>query len=208
MCGETSTHGSEGRGWQQCHLLTRCWLSFAVALAGVVLCSGADLQKLDLGSDYLVGNLLVLAGTLGSAFYNSYGKKVLSRYSPMEMLCYTYAATFVLLTPLVVWQEPDNFTRVPAFAVNTWIGLALLTFFHNYLSMVLFLKALKELDAIQTALCNYLITFFGVPVAVIWLGERLTLKGILGSLLILSSTLLITLWEARQKGRAPAAQTG
>jgi len=29
-----------------------------------------------------------------------------------------------------------------------WIGLALLTVFHNYLSMILFLKALKDLDAI------------------------------------------------------------
>jgi drug/metabolite transporter (DMT)-like permease len=73
--------------------------------------------------------------------------------------------------------------------------LALLTFFHNYLSMVLFLKALKQLDAIQAALSNYLITFFGLPVAAIWLGERLTVMAILGGILVLGSTLLITLWE-------------
>lgn len=174
------------------------WASFAAALAGVALCSEADLSRFDLASGYLAGNLLVLAGTLGSSFYNSYGKRVLERYSPMEMLFCTYLAMFVLMTPLVALQEPDSFARVWHFTASTWTGLALLTFLHNYLSMVLFLKALRELDAIQTALCNYLVTFFGVPVAAIWLGERLSPKAVAGSLLILASTLLVTLWEARR----------
>lgn len=174
------------------------WLSFGVALLGVLLCSEADLWRMDLASRYLPGNLLVLAGTLGSAFYNSYGKRVLNRYSPMEMLFYTYVAMFVLMTPLTVWRESASFTRIPEFTSDTWIGLAVLTFFHNFLSMVLFLKALKQLDAIQAALCNYLITFFGVPLAVLWLGERPTLQGVLGGVLILGSTLLITLWENRR----------
>ncbi len=71
-------------------------------------------------------------------------------------------------------------------------------FFHNYLSMVLFLKALKQLDAIQAALSNYLITFFGVPIAAIWLKEKLTLLAVVGGALILGSTILITAWESRQ----------
>ena len=70
-----------------------------------------------------------------------------------------------------------------------------MTFFHNYLSMVLFLKALKQLDAIQAALSNYLITFFGLPIAAIWLRERLSAVAIVGGILVLASTLLITLWE-------------
>ena len=61
--------------------------------------------------------------------------------------------------------------------------------------MVLFLKALKILDAIQAALSNYLITFFGVPIAAIWLGEKLTLMAIVGGVLVLGSTLLITIWD-------------
>jgi drug/metabolite transporter (DMT)-like permease len=73
--------------------------------------------------------------------------------------------------------------------------LILLTFFHNYLANVLFLKALKHLDAIQTGLCNYLITFFGVPIAVIWLGERLAPMAVMGGLIILVSTVLVTVGE-------------
>jgi len=54
------------------------------------------------------------------------------------------------------------------------------------------------LDAIQAALSNYLVAFFGVPIAAIWLGERLSLAGIAGGILVLGSTLLISLWERKQ----------
>lgn len=185
------------------------WTSFVMALIGVVLCSGQSLRNFNFGSGYLVGNSLIFSGVLGSAFYNSYGKKLLERYTPMEMLFWTYVAMLVILTPLVLVRERWVFGRVPMFAERSWIGLGLLAFFQNYLSMVLFLKALKQLDAIQTALSNYLITFFGVPIAAIWLGEKLTRVEILGGIMVLGSTLVITIWEERRKrssSRQPVAQ--
>jgi drug/metabolite transporter (DMT)-like permease len=181
------------------------WVSFGLAIIGVLMCSDIDFRTLNFGKGYLYGNALIFIGTLGSAFYNSYGKKILERYSPTEMLFFTYLAMFVIMTPLTLAQEPGVFAAIPRFSLRTWIGLALLTFFHNYLSMVLFLKALKQLDAIQAALSNYLITFFGVPIAAIWLKEKLTSLAVIGGVLILGSTLLITVWENRQASRRYAA---
>src|SRR6266700_2815138 len=177
------------------------WVSFGLAIIGVLMCSDINFRTLNFGKGYLYGNALIFIGTLGSAFYNSYGKKILERYSPTEMLFFTYLAMFVVMTPLTLSQEPRVFQAIPHFSFQTWIGLALLTFFHNYLSMVLFLKALKQLDAIQAALSNYLITFFGVPIAAIWLKEKLTSLAVIGGVLILGSTLLITVWENREASR-------
>jgi drug/metabolite transporter (DMT)-like permease len=131
----------------------------------------------------------------------------MQRYSPMEMLFYTYVAMFVILAPFILAQERDVFARIPHFTGRTWLGMVLLTFFHNYLSMVLFLKALKTLDVIQTALSNYLITFFGLPIAAIFLHERLTMVMIVGGVLVFGSTLLITVYEERRRVRevVPAA---
>jgi drug/metabolite transporter (DMT)-like permease len=181
------------------------WVSFGLAIIGVLMCSDINFQTLNFGKGYLYGNALIFVGTLGSAFYNSYGKKMLERYSPTEMLFFTYLAMFVIMTPLTLAQEPGVFAAIPRFSLRTWIGLVLLTFFHNYLSMVLFLKALKQIDAIQAALSNYLITFFGVPIAAIWLKEKLTSLAVIGGVLILGSTLLITVWENRQASRRYAA---
>lgn len=178
------------------------WFSFALAIVGVAMCSGRELGGIEFNRANLFGNILILLGNLGSAFYNSYGKKALERHSPLRMLFYTYVGLLALLFPFVAVQERDLFSRIPQFTAQTWIGLGLLAFFHNFLSMVLFLKALKVLHAIQAALSNYLIAAFGVPIAVIWLGERFTPMGVMGGLLVLVSTLLITLREEFR--RAPA----
>lgn len=187
------------------------WASFGLAIIGVILCSSRSLQSFNFGKGYLLGNCLVFSGVLGSSFYNSYGKKLLERYSPMEMLFWTYVAMLVILTPLVLARERWAFSRMTGFTERTWIGLALLAFFQNYLSMVLFLKALKQLDAIQAALSNYLITLFGVPIAAIWLGEKLTLVAILGGIMVLGSTMLITIWDERRRSGLslkPASPSG
>src|SRR6185369_3462111 len=104
--------------------------------------------------------------------------------------------------PLVLFYEPGVFARIPLFTKQTWIGMSLLTFFHNFLSMILFFKALKVLDAIQVALSNYLITFIGLPVAAIWLGEKLNTSAIIGGILVLVSTLIITIVDYRLNNKA------
>jgi drug/metabolite transporter (DMT)-like permease len=181
------------------------WLSFALAIGGVVLCSLKDLQGLDLGSKYVWGNALIMLGIIGNSFTNSYGKVVLRRFTPMEMLFFCYVCMDLLLLPFV-WRERDFFGRIPHWTVNTWIGMVILTVFHNYLSNVLFFKALKSLDAIQAALSGYLVTMFGVPIAVIWLGERLSPLAAFGGVLVFGSTLMITVWEdLRRKPEGNAA---
>ena len=116
----------------------------------------------------------------------------------MEMLFYTYIFMVVMLLPFVWHYEGNVLAGFANFTPNTWIGLILLTVFHNFLSMILFFKALKNLEAIQVALSNFLITFFGLPIAVIFLHEELSILSIVGGLLVLISTIVITVWEYRQ----------
>lgn len=171
------------------------WLSFALAVLGVALCSGLDVHSVSLDRGQLLGNLLVFGAILGSSFYNSYGKAALDWHSPMEMLFWTYVGLTALMTPFVVALERDSFRNLPHFTLTTWAGLTMLMLFHTTLSMILFLKALKSIDAIQAALSNYLIAFFGLPIAAIWLHERISLFAAIGGVLVLSSTMVITLLE-------------
>jgi len=75
--------------------------------------------------------------------------------------------------------------------------------------MVLFLNVLTRLDATQAAVSNYLIPFFGVIVAAIVLHERLTKFMVLGGILVLASTLLVTVYDEQQRAQeARAAMLG
>jgi drug/metabolite transporter (DMT)-like permease len=178
------------------------WLSFIIAIIGVILISTGDIQQLNFSSKYLLGNILIFVAIISNSYFNVGIKKIASRYSEMEMIFYTYIAIIILLSPLLFYYEHDVFARIPEFTRQTWTGVILLTFFHNYLSMVLFFRALKILDAMQVALSNYLITFFGLPIAAIWLGETLNIHSIVGGVLVLVSTLIITIVDYRMKQKS------
>ena len=49
------------------------WISFGLAILGVLLCSNFNLGNLNFGKGYLLGTLLIFSGVMGSSFYKSYG---------------------------------------------------------------------------------------------------------------------------------------
>jgi drug/metabolite transporter (DMT)-like permease len=103
------------------------------------------------------------------------------------------------LIPITLYTEPEAFHQIVHFTARTWTGIALLAVFQYCLSMVIFLNVLSRLDATQASLSNYLIPFFGLVIAAIVLHERLTLFMLVGGTLVLLSTLLITVYEERQR---------
>lgn len=180
------------------------WISFALAIGGVIECSGVDWAELNLGSGkFFLGNLMIFASVSGSAFYNVYSKKLLDDgYQPLEVLLYSYYAVFVFMLPIALYAEPRAFAGLPHFGLVAWVGLAILAIFQYFLSMVIFLNVLTRLDATQAALSNYLIPFFGVVIAAIVLHERLTAYMIAGGVLVLASTMVVTIYEERQRVQA------
>jgi len=182
------------------------WISFVLAVMGVLQCSGIDWHDLRFTTNGVVtGNLLIMLGILGSAFYNVYGKKLLERYTPLEVLLYSYYAVLVVLIPLTMYLEPGSLRSVASFGTEVWLGVLLLAGLQYFLSMILFLSVLKRLDAVQAGLSNYLIPVFGVLIAAGVLGERLTARMAIGGLAVLASTLLITVYEEHFASRIHVA---
>lgn len=181
------------------------WISFALAIVGVLECSGINWRELNLTSRrFLLGNLMIFLSVNGSAFYNAYSKKLLARHSPLRVLLYSYYAVFAFLLPITLYAEPEGFRRLLHYDGAVWLGLAILAVLQYFLSMVLFLNVLTRLDATQAGLSNYLIPFFGVVIAAGVLHERLTKFMIAGGILVLASTLLVTVYEERRGGRSAA----
>ncbi len=177
------------------------WVSFGIAIVGVALCSMKDILSSNFNGQYIIGNLLIFSGILGSGFYNTICKKIANDYTEMEMLFYSYIFMVIILAPIVFFKEGNLIASIPNFTTNTWIGLILLTVFHNFLSMILFFTALKKLEAIQVALSNFLISFFALPIAAIFLHEKLSALAIIGGLLVLTSTIAITILEYKQTNK-------
>jgi len=178
------------------------WTSFGLAALGVIECSGVrwgDLAFRD--SKYLLGNLMIFLSIAGSAFYNVYSKRLLLRYSPLQVVLYSYYVFVGFMLPIAISAEPQSFRNILHLGASVWLGLILLAVFVYFLAMVIFLDVLSRLDATQAALSNYLIPLFGVLTAALVLHERLTKFMVIGGLLVLVSTLLVTVYEERWRSR-------
>ncbi|MDD2477020.1 MAG: DMT family transporter, partial [Dysgonamonadaceae bacterium] len=75
------------------------WISFGIAIIGVILCSTSDIKNLSFDSKYALGNLIIFLAIVGNSFYNTGSKKILERYSPVEVVFFTYLFLVIILTP-------------------------------------------------------------------------------------------------------------
>lgn len=174
------------------------WASLALAIAGALLSSGIDWGGLGMAdSRYVFGNAMILLSVSGSAFYNVYSKKLLLRYDPLQVLLYSYYAVMAVLIPLTAAMEPESFRAMAAFTPKVWMALAALALLQYGLSMVLFLRVLTRLDATQAAVSNYLIPFFGLALAGLALGEHVRVVAWIGGGVVLASSALVTIADAR-----------
>ena len=167
-----------------------------VGLAGVFLLSLEDLRQSSfLRASYLSGNLLILAGCLGSAFYNVYCKGLLQRFQEIEILIFSYLTASVASVPLLIWVEPFQFSQLAALDWRGWTAFAFLAICMYGLSMVLFFYVLQHLPVTVASASLYLVPVFGILLAAGFLHEHLTVMALAGTAIVLASTLLIMKWD-------------
>jgi drug/metabolite transporter (DMT)-like permease len=184
-------------------------LSFVLAIVGVLECSGIRWRELNFTNpQFVIGNAFCLISVAASAFYNTYSKPLLARYSLYRVILYTYLTAFAVMLPITIYVEPQSFRNMAHFTPLVWVSLAFLAFLRNFLALIIFLYVLKRLDATVAGLSNYLIPFFGVLTASLFLGEKLTNYMIVGGLLVLGSTLLTTITEGRGQRNVSVQPTG
>jgi len=170
--------------------------ALTIGLAGVVLMSISDWKQASFGEmRFLVGNLLILCGCLGSSFYNVYCKGLMKRFAEVEILIFSYITASLASLPLLIWVEPFSFQSFRRFDWQSWAAFAFLALFMYGASMLLFFRALQHLDVTTASASLYLVPVFGVLLASVLLGERLSTLAIVGSAVVLVATVLIMKYD-------------
>ena len=167
-----------------------------IGLAGVILLSASDLRESSFGQmKFLVGNILIFGGCLGSSFYNVYCKGLMRKFSEIEILIFSYITASIASIPLFIWVEPFHFRTLLTMDWKSWLAFGFLAFFMYGASMLLFFKALQHLDVTTASASLYLVPVFGVFLAVVVLGEHLNILAIFGAAVVLGATLLVMKYD-------------
>lgn len=172
------------------------WASLLLSLIGVLILSDFHWRHVELAStEYLFGNMLVLLACTSSSFYNVYCKELLRRFRPLEVLIYGYVLAFVISVPLASRVEHFSLRAISGFQASTWLALIVLSVLSWGLAMVLWMLLLKRLDVSQASVSIYLLPFLGVLISTLTLKERFTTAMMVGGLVTLMGTILITTTE-------------
>lgn len=176
-------------------------LSLMLGLAGTLLISTTDLAQASFNRRLLLGNLIILIAGLGSAFYNTYSKDLLSRYSELRVLLYSYIIGASACAVISAAFETKPFYQFSGYTGATWLAVVVLGVLSWGIAMVLWMWVLNRLEVGQISTSIYLLPLFGLIFSIVTLHERISVSQILGGVLTVAGTAMLTLYEGRRQGQ-------
>jgi drug/metabolite transporter (DMT)-like permease len=172
-------------------------ISFALALAGVLMTSVSDISGARFFTgEFFLGNMIFLFASLCCAFYNTYCKLLVDKkFTELEILVYSSIIGSLASIPLIIWFEPFNIVNFFHSGKIAVLGIIELSIFVYGIPALLFFNVLKRMDVTQAILGNYLLPFFIALMGITLLNEKISLLMIAGGSVIFVSTLMVTVFE-------------
>lgn len=159
-------------------------LGMGIAVLGTFLTLiGPILQNLN-GASGTVGNLFVLGYVLSAAVGVIMGKKLLrAGVKPLTMANFSFIVGFITLLPFALFSgiSIDSISQIPfTYHAGVFYMAILSGSFAYYLSN----RAQKSIEVSEASVFSYLHPLFAAPLAVLWLGEKITPVFIIGAVII------------------------
>ena len=158
----------------------------AVAFAGaIVIISGGHLE---LSSSHLMGDLIGLASAVSFGIFTIASKKISQKYGIMTILSYTFLFGLLQLLPFYVLGA--HTTPLASLSLLSWSSMLFLGVFCSVVCFLIYTYGLKKLRASDVAMSIYVSPLAGILLAIMLMGEALTIYTIAGGALVLAGMFL------------------
>lgn len=170
--------------------------AFAVGAAGAYLLIAQGLRAPDLSATHVLGNLVFLLGLTGEAVYSVLGKSLLGRHSAALVTAATIAASLLFWLPLAGADGALN--GWPPLTGKALAAIAFLSVGCTVAAYWAWFHALEKLEVGLAAMTLFVQPVWGALLAVLLLGETLSLPTVGGGALMLAS-LYLALTPGRER---------
>ena len=161
---------------------------FTLGMIGVVLVIGVDALE---GTGW-EGNLLIFIGMIAWATYSTRLKQLMTRYSSLQLTTYSVVCGTLILFPLAILEGNSELYGTNSTQLSVWAAIVYLAIFATYVALVIFNRGIDRVGASRTAIFINLVPIFGSLLAVLLLGETITILKILGLVFVIGGVLIIT----------------
>lgn len=159
----------------------KMWLASVIALMGLAIISIKE--NFNIG----VGDLYTLIGAFGFAYYlisveiKSGGTDLIANILPMFASCTLWSFLYAITESQAIWLPAD---------VNFWVGIGFCALFSTAYMYTVSNLSQRYLSAEKVAIIYLFEPIFGAIAAYCILGEKLSLRLLIGGLLIFLATLI------------------
>jgi drug/metabolite transporter (DMT)-like permease len=155
-------------------------------LIGVIILRGQDLG---LTTGQGVGILLCLAGAFSYGLAALFARRRLSDSPPLATATFQLLASSLMMTVIVaVFERP---WRLPMPGATTWLAMVGLAALSTALAYIVFFQILRRSGSTNVMLVTLLIPVTAILLGHFVLGESISLRQMIGALVIASALLLI-----------------
>lgn len=166
----------------------RVWFGVILSFFGILFISLGAGNPLSMSSQSLIGDLLVLTGTICWSTYTVLSKPLLQRYSPLKLTTLTVAiGTLPLVLVSIPSLKEQNWSMISS---QGWLSLVYSFCFAIAIGYVLWYTGVNRIGGARTALYEGLITVVALATAWLSLSEDMTPLQILGIVFVFVSLYL------------------
>jgi O-acetylserine/cysteine efflux transporter len=160
------------------------WAGIALAFCGVLLVINNSLSNITITLGSLAINALWLANAMMWAFYSARSWPLITAMGPARMFAWVMLISALLMLPLGVWGGLQM--DWPNFPQHLWLNYLYTALVTSTFAATLWNIGMRRLGITRTMIYMYLVPIFAVAIAVIFLGEAMTLARSLGAIAVLA----------------------
>ena len=157
-----------------------------LGLIGIVIIMSSG--TIELGSEYLLGDLIILLAVIAWAAYTVFGKSLVVKYGAFRVTAYALASGSAMYFPFGLYQAVkfDYSTTTSA----AWMSVLYMAFGVSIAAYVLWYWLLKYLAATRIAVFHNIQPVIATLVAYIFLNEAIGWPFVIGGIIVLAGVII------------------
>lgn len=173
--------------WLKDGLAPSRWLGITIGTIGIVVLVW---DKLSFAvEDQLLAIGAMTLATLSYGFMGNYTKRYLAGVDSLVIATGSQLYATLCLLPLIIIFWPDQAVSNLAWGSVIALGVAC-----TGIAYMIFFRLLSEVGAVSSAAVTFLVPVFGITWGMIFLGETVSLRMVIGSGVIIVGTMLASGW--------------
>ena len=164
-------------------------LAFLGSLAAII----QPLVQNNISGSSITGNILVLAAAMTWAGFTLIIRKneKAKKFSPISVTSTSFIAGFVTIAPFYFLQDPQNRILLGSLVSHqAFPGIIYMAVLGSCIAYFTYNLGYSLIDATKASIFTYLQPVFSVPMAIVFLGDKIDTFIILGAILILTGIFL------------------